>query len=261
MRGGQSFPAAAFGEAWRQVLLWHEHTWGAADSISQPDRQGCGGPVGLQARLRRRGRQAVEGAARAGQVADAAGQASRLPSGAASIPSSFHVINTLSFPRSGVVMLPAAATAGRDRVIDASGRGRARPSGWPTEGSRCSCRFRPTRQSGSGTLPARRRLSSSTCPRWSPAATSLNNGLVRVELDPATGDISGLTSWATGPAPAGEEGRRTERVSLRARPRPGRRGRRPARPRSRSSIAARWSPRSRSRAPRPARRAWCGACR
>ena len=38
MRSPAKFPAAEANEAWRQALLWHEHTWGAADSISQPDR-------------------------------------------------------------------------------------------------------------------------------------------------------------------------------------------------------------------------------
>jgi len=31
------FPAGEFAEAWRQVVLWDEHTWGAADSVSNPD--------------------------------------------------------------------------------------------------------------------------------------------------------------------------------------------------------------------------------
>jgi hypothetical protein len=33
----QGFPSAAFHEAWRNLLLYSEHTWGAHNSISQPD--------------------------------------------------------------------------------------------------------------------------------------------------------------------------------------------------------------------------------
>ncbi len=33
----EAFPAAAFDEAWRRVVLFSEHTWGAADSVSDPD--------------------------------------------------------------------------------------------------------------------------------------------------------------------------------------------------------------------------------
>ncbi len=39
LRNPSQYPAAAFGEAWREVTMWHEHTWGAADSVSQPDRK------------------------------------------------------------------------------------------------------------------------------------------------------------------------------------------------------------------------------
>ncbi len=37
IRNPGPFPAAAFQEAWRNVLLYSEHTWGAHNSISQPD--------------------------------------------------------------------------------------------------------------------------------------------------------------------------------------------------------------------------------
>jgi hypothetical protein len=33
------FPAAEFAAAWKNVALWSEHTWGAYNSISQPDKQ------------------------------------------------------------------------------------------------------------------------------------------------------------------------------------------------------------------------------
>jgi hypothetical protein len=37
LRQPAPFPAGAFQEAWRNVLLYSEHTWGAHNSISQPD--------------------------------------------------------------------------------------------------------------------------------------------------------------------------------------------------------------------------------
>lgn len=35
--GGKEYPASAINAAWKDVLLWNEHTWGAAGSISDPE--------------------------------------------------------------------------------------------------------------------------------------------------------------------------------------------------------------------------------
>ena len=37
IRNAGPFPVTAFQGAWRNVLLYSEHTWGAHNSISQPD--------------------------------------------------------------------------------------------------------------------------------------------------------------------------------------------------------------------------------
>jgi alpha-mannosidase len=184
MRGRQPFPAPAFSDAWRQVLLWHEHTWGAADSVSQPDRR----DVVDQWAYKRAFALEADRQSRAllDQVAppSGVGQASSL---------SFEIVNTLSWVRSGVVILPAAATAGRDRVLDASGQ--ARPSQRLADG-RLAVRVQ---------VPALGAIRVRAVAGMPPAVvlnlaevvagvTSLDNGVVHVEIDPRTGDISRLTS-------------------------------------------------------------------
>ena len=39
MFGPRDYPAARFSDAWRNVILYDEHTWGAHNSISEPDSQ------------------------------------------------------------------------------------------------------------------------------------------------------------------------------------------------------------------------------
>jgi hypothetical protein len=38
MVGPKEYPAAAFSDAWRNVLLYDEHTWGASNSVNEPDK-------------------------------------------------------------------------------------------------------------------------------------------------------------------------------------------------------------------------------
>ena len=64
MRNPAPFPAAAFQDAWRNVLLYSEHTWGAHNSISAARPALRARPVEGQAGLRARCRQAVAAVAR-----------------------------------------------------------------------------------------------------------------------------------------------------------------------------------------------------
>ena len=72
------------------VILWHEHTWGAADSVSSPRSRGRRRAVELQARVRSRGRSAI----------DARSMAAAEPPPGAEVD----VVNTLSWKRSGLVI-------------------------------------------------------------------------------------------------------------------------------------------------------------
>ena len=170
------WPASAFDEAWRQILLWDEHTWGAADSVSDPD--------GENARVQWAYKQAfaLEADKRSRELLAAA--AARRPGAA---DGSFAVLNTCSWNRSGVVMAPPAAASFGDRVIDGSSRSV------------------PSQRLASGELvvlaenvPAfgERRLrvvngeAENGGFRVKIAGTTLDNGNVAITIDPVSGGIS-----------------------------------------------------------------------
>jgi hypothetical protein len=102
------FPAEAFHQAWRNALLYSEHTWGAHNSISQPDLPF----VRDQWKVKQ------------GFALDADAQSRRLLDQAAGPvdAATFDVFNTCSWPRTDLVLLPAAASTAGDRVVDADGR-------------------------------------------------------------------------------------------------------------------------------------------
>jgi hypothetical protein len=102
------FPAEAFHQAWRSALLYSEHTWGAHNSISQPDLPF----VRDQWKVKQ------------GFALDADAQSRRLLGQAAGPVDSatFDVFNTCSWSRTDLVLLPAAAATAGDRVVDADGR-------------------------------------------------------------------------------------------------------------------------------------------
>jgi len=107
MRQPEAFPAADADEAWRNVILWREHTWGAADSISHPDR------ADVVAQWVYKRAFALEAGKRSMALLDGAAPA---PGGA------IEVVNTLSWPRSGLVYLPPEQSKAGNRVRSADGR-------------------------------------------------------------------------------------------------------------------------------------------
>lgn len=122
IRGRDRFPAHEFHEAWRKVLLYSEHTWGAHNSVSQPDlpfvqeqwriKQGFALDADRQSRALLARALDVSGADLAG--APSAGRGS------------VDVFNTCSWPRTDLVTLAPDLSAVGDRVVD--GEGRAVPS-------------------------------------------------------------------------------------------------------------------------------------
>jgi len=106
---GAPYPAAAFEDAWNFVLLYSEHTWGAWCSVSEPERKETREQWeikrGYALEADRRSRELLAQAAGGGAGGDA-----------------FDVYNTVSWPRTDLVVLSREQSAGGDRVTDDRGQ-------------------------------------------------------------------------------------------------------------------------------------------
>ncbi len=105
-----AYPAADFDEAWRQTLMWDEHTWGAADSVSAPDGENARSQWAYKQAF------ALEADRRSRELMREALDRSGPPD-----KGSFSVLNTCSWTRSGLVLAPPGAAGLGDRVTDDSG--------------------------------------------------------------------------------------------------------------------------------------------
>lgn len=181
LRSPRAFPASRVSEAWRHVILWHEHTWGAADSVSQPDRP----DVVAQWEYKRAF--AVE----ADRLSTALLRAVAPEPGA-----EIEVVNTLAWPRSGLVDIPAAQSTAGSRVRVRGGS--VLPSQRMADG-RLAAWVEDVPPLGSIRLvvepgtPGR--------PRQPVQANGglLDNGRLQVLLEAATGAIARLV-WREGPS-------------------------------------------------------------
>ena len=113
------FPAADFAAAWKNVALWSEHTWGAYNSVSEPDKDFVKAQWKIkQAFALDADRQSHELLAAA--LARHGGQAQRGP--APETVTAVDVFNTASWPRTDLVTLPKEMKLAGDRVKDARGQ-------------------------------------------------------------------------------------------------------------------------------------------
>jgi hypothetical protein len=174
LRRPAAFPAADADEAWRNVILWHEHTWGAADSISQPER------ADVVAQWVYKRAFALEAHKRSMALMD----------GAAPQPGyDVEVANTLAWPRSGLVFVPAALSKAGDRVRASDGR--TLPSQRLKDGRLAVwvesvpplAAMRLLVGPGEATPPKQQLRAS---------AGALNNGRLQVQIDPSTGTVARL---------------------------------------------------------------------
>ncbi len=113
IRNPSPFPASAFQAAWRNVLLYSEHTWGAQNSISEPDlafvRDQWKVKQAFALDADKESRELLEKALGNGQGAD--GRLGMLD-----------VFNTSSWPRTDLVTLTGELAQPGDRVVDEKGK-------------------------------------------------------------------------------------------------------------------------------------------
>lgn len=169
-----------FHEAWRNVLLFSEHTWGASRSVSDPESPMSKAQWAVK-------REFALNADK--QARDMEGEILRTY-GTSKDGSVVDVHNTTSWPRTEIVVIPAAMSSAGDHVRD--------DHGLPVASQRLSTgelAFLPRAVPGFAT--ARFHLSSgkphSPSKRVSVKDGLLENGIIRVRIDPQSGDLVEIT--------------------------------------------------------------------
>lgn len=179
---GLDYPVAQFEEAWRNVLLYSEHTWGAWCSVSEPERK-----------------ETREQWAIKKSYADQADEQSRkLLSAALDIgaphdekPAGLEVINTLSWARSELAVVSEELSMAGDRVLDEDSKpmlSQRLQSGELVFVAEEVPPFGCKRYSISSGQPQ------SAAPGVVANGPTLDNGRVRVRLDETTGGIVELSA-------------------------------------------------------------------
>jgi len=106
------YEAKRFTDAWRNVLLFDEHTWGAHNSISDPDSSFATGQWRIKQQF------ASDASARSGELLAGIVNAPALSS-----PShDFDVFNTTSWERTDLVVIPKSQSTAGDVVRDENGK-------------------------------------------------------------------------------------------------------------------------------------------
>lgn len=182
----QRLPLTAFNDAWRNVLLYSEHTWGAWCSVGEPARR--------ETREQWEIKHSYAASADA-QSRDLLSRALAAKPDTKATPTlaatdEIDVINTLSWVRSDIVLVPKYLSDGRDRVEDDQGH--------PV----------PTQRVRSGELAfvasdvppfgsRRYKIAAGQPLQAKPVSVdsaTIDNGKVRVRVNEATGALSDLCS-------------------------------------------------------------------
>jgi len=179
----KQYDRSAFTNAWNAVNLWYEHTWGAWNSVSDPDNTG----VIAQWKIKR---QFAYDAERQSKILLAQG----LESNQEPVNGEYEVINTTAQVRTDLVIIDREVSRFGDRVVDE--KGEAVPSQRLTDGRLAflasnvppfaSSRFRVLQGSIDN-------VSHFVVDGW-----TMQNAFIRIAIDSTTGAIKSIYDLGTG---------------------------------------------------------------
>jgi alpha-mannosidase len=191
MRSPGPWPAKEYSDAWRQVTLWDEHTWGADISVSDPDSAKTTGQWKIKSRyVADGGTGSMDMLVRAMAVDGKANGVRPDRSGVW-----WEFFNTASWAMTDIVLLDADFSKAGNRVVDESGRelvAQRLKSGELAVLLRDIPPFSRkilTVERGPATSPGSAGLANATA-----APGLLSNGRLTVRIDTMTGTITELTA-------------------------------------------------------------------
>ncbi len=173
----KSFDRKAFSDAWDAVNLWIEHTWGAWNSVSDPDHPDAVAQwkfkQGYALQANDRSERLLNGRIRSGRNRNAM----------------FEVINTSTWPRSDLVTLGPEESRSADRVVDENGK--PVPSQRLTDG-RLAFLARSVPGLGSSRFTVRKGPAGEPWRGVSVKGLELENEFLRLTIDSASGSIGSI---------------------------------------------------------------------
>lgn len=180
------YPAEEFYQAWRNVILYDEHTWGAHNSISEPE-----GDFALS-QWKIKQAFALDAETQSDQLLKKAISTHSIP---ANTITTIDVFNTCSWPRTDLVTIPRDWNLRGKSLTDSEGRNV--PSQKLASGERVFL-ARGIPPFGTKRFRCADTPTSMAAARARVQGTSLTNGLVTVAVDKKTGAIASLKSGKMG---------------------------------------------------------------
>ena len=182
----ENYPTAEFSEAWRFVVLFDEHTWGAADSVSDPDGENAKTQWAYKQAL------ALEAEKRSVTLRNASLKKLRPAASKTLTRQVVDIFNTSSWPRTDIVVIPKNLSSSGDLVKDESGK--------PVPSQRLSSGELAVLVDGVPPFSSKRYTIEKGKPASKGAARVESSGLandrVSVSVDPKTGALSSY-KWKT----------------------------------------------------------------